>query len=142
MVMAGFALALAAWPAGARPRYSHAFEVRMGDVTGRFNSQEEKACWDLQVTTSQRECLNNKIVDWAGRLRRAYRHKLASLPPERRAVLAKEQVRWDSRAEWFCTRYRRYDRPEDEPGTLALVQVDACRFNVNYKRTHDIERFR
>lgn len=136
LIAMGLAIALAGGRVDAHPRYSRAFMARMGDGIKVFNSAEDKACWDLQVTSLQRECFNNKIQASAARLRHLLKNKLAALPPARRAVLVREQRRWARAADPFCDRYG------VEPGTMALVQIDACRFNVNYKRIQDVERFR
>ena len=138
-----FVLTASASAALAAPRYSRDFVKRMGDEEVAllhskvvFHSKDEEACWNLQATAYQVDCFAQKMLAWNRKLEKSYRRKLATLPPARRAVLVREQRRWDRTIEPFCHRH------PQTGGTLDNTMVVACRFNVVYKRAHDIERFK
>jgi uncharacterized protein YecT (DUF1311 family) len=109
------------------------------ELYDKFVSPQYRACLDKTdgATFPMRECMKADYERVERLLNAAYRQKLASLPPARRAALRASERAWQRRREPYCARYL-----SRGGGTAELLSFDTCMFDTTIHRTHFIRRFR
>lgn len=106
---------------------------------GRLSAPQFELCISKSegVTSYMRDCaaLERERLDRL--LNHAYRQKMATLPPRRRAALQLSERSWLKRRKAYCDSF-----VTPNGGTAQLLAWDGCQLNTTIHRTLLIRRFR